>query len=525
MRVKRTIRLRGTSPEVKGRTWESGELLRVGRLASLEIVLDDASVSRRHAELRNGADGWYVHDLESTNGTYLNGLQLDISEVPLRHLDSIQFGKVAFRVEFTDATPEPIPNEQQIVATTRSTFDEGIRGIAFNRNEKLRAGDQLVALLRAGQHFIQLQREDDVLKAVLDDAIKVLAAQRGAIVLAESDEPEPKLRLRKWADGPDEPPGRFHYSKNLTQRCFAGGVSLLYGTTSTDSESRLSQSITDGAMASVMCVLLRTPRKRLGVLHLDRNYNQDPFSEDDLYLADALAAYVSAAIESAQLLRQQREFFLKTITMLAQAVELRDDYTGGHTKRVTRYALMIAEQLDLPEDQLELLKLGGPLHDIGKIGINDSILRKPGKLTADEYTEMQTHTTKGADILRTIAEMQPIIPIVRNHHERWDGKGYPDRLAGEAIPFLARIVAVADAFDAMTSSRPYHENQKGKSPEWAFAEVEKNAGSQFDPRCVAAFLSVRDQVLRTMSESIHCSDGRDQSGGMIVKGASAVAHI
>jgi putative nucleotidyltransferase with HDIG domain len=346
---------------------------------------------------------------------------------------------------------------------------------------------------------------------VLNDAVSVLDAQRGAIVLAEGDGSEPKLRLRALAVGNGEAPGRFHYSKKLTGRCFAGGVSLLYSTLTGDDESKLTQSISDGAMASVLCVLLRTPRKRLGVLHLDRTFMQDPFSEDDLFLADALAAHVSAAIESAQLLRKQRDLFLKTITILAQAVELRDDYTGGHTQRVTRYATMLAEKLELPDDQIEMVKMGGPLHDIGKIGIDDAVLRKPGKLTADEYEKMKKHTTMGAEILQTIPDLHPIIPMVRSHHERWDGSGYPDRLAGEDIPFLARIVAVADAFDAMTSHRPYHENKKGKPPAWAFAEVERQSGRQFDPRCAAAFLAMRDQVIQTMLDLMPGSEVEEPS--------------
>jgi HD-GYP domain-containing protein (c-di-GMP phosphodiesterase class II) len=113
---------------------------------------------------------------------------------------------------------------------------------------------------------------------------------------------------------------------------------------------------------------------------------------------------------------------------------------------------------------------------------------------------MQKHTTMGAEILQTIPEMHPIIPIVRSHHERWDGTGYPDRLAGEDIPFLARIVAVADAFDAMTSHRPYHENMKGKPPKWAFEEVERQSGRQFDPRCARAFIAIREQIVRTMQD-------------------------
>jgi putative nucleotidyltransferase with HDIG domain len=363
-----------------------------------------------------------------------------------------------------------------------------------------RAGEQLFALLRAGNHFVNMQSEDQLLDAVLNDAVSVLEAQRGAIVLAESDGPEPKMRLRALAVGQGEPPGRFHYSKKLTQRCFSSGVSLLYSTLTGDEETKVTQSIADGAMASVMCVLLRTPRKRLGVLHLDRCFWQNAFTEDDLHLADALAAHVSAAIEAAQLLRRQKEQFLKTVTVLAQAVELRDDYTGNHTQRVTRYATMLGERLELPDDQLELIKIGGPLHDIGKIGIDDAILRKPGRLTGDEYKIMQTHTVKGAEILSSIPEMEPIIPIVRSHHERWDGNGYPDRLAGEETPLLARIVAVADAFDAMTSNRPYHENMKGKPPAWAFAEVEAQRGKQFDPHVGAAFISIRDEIVRAMAE-------------------------
>ena len=507
--MKRPLRLRGISSEIKGQVWESDTLLRAGRLGSLEIVLDDISVSRRHAELRHGDDGWSVRDLESTNGTYVNGVRIGADDQAIKARDIVQFGKVAVIVELNDATVEGPPSNQRVVAAAVSSFDEGLRRIAFDRNHLPRAGEQMFALLRAGHHFVNMTSEDQLLDAILNDAVSVLESQRGAIVLAESDEPEPKLRLRALAVGQGEPPGRFHSSKKLTRRCFASGVSMLYSTFNNDDESKITQSIADGAMASVMCVLLRTPRKRLGVLHLDRTLWQNPFTEDDLHLADALAAHVSAAIESAQLLRRQKEQFLKTVTVLAQAVELRDDYTGNHTQRVTRYATTLGEKLELPDDQLELIKIGGPLHDIGKIGIDDAILRKPGRLTPEEYDLMKKHTTKGAEILSSIPEMGPIIPIVRNHHERWDGGGYPDGLKGEAIPLLARIVAVADAFDAMTSNRPYHENKKGKPPSWAFAEVERQLGKQFDPVAGAAFVSSREGVICAMAELLPGSELED----------------
>lgn len=508
--MKRTIRLRGIGGPIKGRVWESETILRAGRLASLEIVLDDSSVSRRHAEVRLGPEGsWLVRDLESTNGTYVNGTRLTGgTDHPLRPRDVVQFGKVALLVELIDATVEGPPSDQMVVAAAaRSSFEDGIRRIAFDRNSMPRAGDQLMALLRAGHHLVHVESEDQLLDSILNDAVSVLDAQRGAIVLAEGDEamhqpdpkPEPKLRLRALAVGNGESKGRFHFSKRLVARCFAKGESVLFQNVQ-DEKELMTQSIADGAMSSVMCVLLRTPRKKLGVLHLDRGFFQHPFSEDDLLLADALAAHVSAGIECAQLLRKQRDLFIKTITMLAQMVELRDEYTGGHTQRVTRYATMLAEKLELPEDQIELIKLGTPLHDIGKIGIPDEILRAPRRLTPQEFAIMQTHTTLGAEYLAGIKELHPIIPIVRNHHERWDGTGYPDRIGKDDIPLLARIVAVADAFDAMTSHRPYHENKRGKPPGQAFAEVERQAGRQFDPTCAAAFLEIKEEVLRTMYE-------------------------
>ncbi|HEY3790012.1 MAG TPA: HD domain-containing phosphohydrolase [Urbifossiella sp.] len=503
--MKRTIRMRGLSGEVKGKVWESTNLLRAGRLASLEIVLDDSSVSRRHAEVRFGNEGWYVRDLKSTNGTYVNGVRIGPGEQWLGLHDIVQFGKVAVVVEASDAALEGPPSNQHVVATAPSTFDDGVRRIAYGRDEMPRAGDQLVALLRAGHHLANIQHEKQLLDNILNDAVSVLHAQRGAIVLADGDGPEPPLTICALALGEQEPVGRFHYSKKISHRVLAKGESVLYSTMNIDQEVEsweATPSILDGEMASVICALLRTPRRRLGVLHLDRSLLQNPFTEDDLHFADALAAHVSVAIETARFLKEQKEIFGRTIDILADAVELRDDYTGGHTRRVKRYAMMLAQQLKVSEEQLEQIRIGTPLHDIGKIGIDDAILRKPGRLTAQEFEIMQTHTSLGAKILSKEPAMQSIIPIVRNHHERWDGTGYPDGLKHEKIPFLARIVAVADAFDAMTSNRPYHEGKKPKPASAAFAELEKMSAKQFDPNCVAAFLEIRDQVIQAMVELV-----------------------
>jgi putative nucleotidyltransferase with HDIG domain len=492
--VKRLICLRGINGDVEGMHWESDSLIRAGRLASLEIVLDDSSVSRRHAEIKATPQGWRVRDLGSTNGTYLNGNRLGNGDYPIKAHDIIRCGNITLVVdsirEEKDAAPPP--ENMLVEATSIATLEEALTNLAFDRDRSPRPGEQLLALLRAGHHLGHLESEEELLQSILNDAVSALDAQRGAIVLAEGT----NLRLRALASGASElVPSRPGFSQNLAQRAFSRGESILCTSVHEDAELAMAQSISQGSMASVLCVLLRTPRKRLGALHLDRGPLQTPFTKDDLHLADALAANVSAGIECAQLLRKQRDLFYATITMLAQAVELRDQYTGGHTARVTEFSLLLGMQLDLSPEDMHLIRIGTPLHDIGKIGIDDAILRKPGRLTPAEFDIMKTHTTKGAKILEQVPDLENVIPIVRSHHERWDGQGYPDRLRGEEIPYLARIVAVADAFDAMTSDRPY---RQGMAADAAFAEVEKQRGKQFDPLCANAFLAIRQRIIQEM---------------------------
>ena len=496
--MKRRIRVRGITGELEGKIWESETVLRAGRLSTLEVVMDDSSVSRRHAELRFSNGGWRVRDLGSTNGTFLNGNRLGPGEWPLKIHDLVRFGNMTVVVESVKEVHENEPNapafENMLVeATEVNSWEDAIAGLGFDRDQSPRPGEQLRALLRAGHHLVHLESEEELLHTILHDTISTLDAQRGAIVLPEG--PNGPLRLRALATGNSQVPSRPGFSQSLAQRSFTRGESILCTQADEDPELVGARSIAEGAMSSVLVVLLRTPRKRLGILHLDRGPLQQPFTKDDLYLADALAAHVSAGIESAQLLRKQRELFYATITMLAQAVEMRDEYTGNHTQRVTEYSFMLAQRIDLPADQLNWIRIGTPLHDIGKIGIDDKILKKEGRLTTEEFEIMKTHTTIGAKLLEQVPDLAPVIPIARSHHERWDGKGYPDLLGGEQIPILARVVAIADAFDAMTTRRCYKDPMPSDA---AFAEIEKCKGKQFDPIFADAFLSIRQQIIQAM---------------------------
>ncbi|KPL88679.1 hypothetical protein SE16_05875 [Ardenticatena maritima] len=173
-----------------------------------------------------------------------------------------------------------------------------------------------------------------------------------------------------------------------------------------------------------------------------------------------------------------------TLMALSSALDLRDTATEGHSIRVAKIALEIGKEMRLSDEELQVLWRGALLHDIGKIGVPDRILHKPGMLTPEEWEIMRQHTIWGAEILKHIPFLAPAIPVVKYHHENWDGTGYPEGLKGEEIPLMARIFMVADTYDAITSDRPY---QKGRSPEEALRIIREQAGKRFDPKVVRAF--------------------------------------
>ena len=179
--------------------------------------------------------------------------------------------------------------------------------------------------------------------------------------------------------------------------------------------------------------------------------------------------------------------YLESIETLRFTVEAKDTYTRGHSDRVSEYSVLIGKKLGLSDEDINTLKIGGLFHDIGKIGVPDSILLKDSKLTDDEYSEIKNHPSIGAHILSNATIFKDVLPVVKHHHERYDGNGYPGKLKGEDIPLLARIAAVADSFDAMTSKRTYRNSM---DLEFVKAELEKCKGSQFDPSCADAFLDI-----------------------------------
>jgi putative two-component system response regulator len=211
------------------------------------------------------------------------------------------------------------------------------------------------------------------------------------------------------------------------------------------------------------------------------DYLIKPLSREELLTA------VRARLDRSQELRvvQLQQAYETSLTVLANAIEVRDQYTRGHVERVMAYSFALAESLGWrSEAQREQLRFGAILHDIGKIHIPEAVLRKRDPLTPAEWGQIRQHPISGAEMVRGIDYLAPAVAVIRCHHERWDGAGYPEGLAGEQIPLAARIVTVADGFDAMTTARPY---SPARSPQEAYEEVLSQAGSQYDPAVVAAF--------------------------------------
>lgn len=226
-----------------------------------------------------------------------------------------------------------------------------------------------------------------------------------------------------------------------------------------------------------------------GVLMLANLADGREFDERDLAVLMALADQAAGAIERARLYDSLQASYLATLYALANAIEARDPYTGGHSERVTQMALMAAEQLGWPDDQRQRTQEGGILHDVGKIAIPDAILRKPDRLTEQEFAIIRSHPAVGARMLTGIPHLAGALPYVLRHQERYDGTGYPDGLAGADIPIEGRLLAIADTIDAITSNRPY---RQGAPVSKAMDVVKREAGRQFDPDIAAAYLAVHE---------------------------------
>lgn len=283
----------------------------------------------------------------------------------------------------------------------------------------------------------------------------------------------------------------------------------------------------DARTGLVTRTLMSVPMVRQGVsigaLQAINKRDDGLFNQDDLFIFNSIASSAALAIENARLYQELRASYDLTLFALTAALDLRDRETEGHSRRVVAYTLRLARQLGLSEERIEHLRRGALLHDVGKIGVPDRILHKPGALSPEERKEIEKHPQKGYEMLLGIPPLTEAIQIVLAHHEHWDGQGYPLGLKGEAIPLGARLFAVADVYDALTSDRPYRQR---RPYEVARQMIESESGKHFDPEVVAAFLAIppeeweqiRAEVMAEVDERHH------QHQALVRKGHTALLN-
>jgi HD-GYP domain-containing protein (c-di-GMP phosphodiesterase class II) len=390
---------------------------------------------------------------------------------------------------------------------------ETLRALADGLRSHLEVSDQLVLTthaLEAKTHTLEaVVHLGKVLSAVKDlgtlvgmiaEQVHVLEADRGSVFLID---PEREELYSLVALGAEIKEIRFPISKGLAGWVARTGEVLNVPDAYRDDRFNPEFDRKTGYRTrSVLAVPMVDPRgTRIGVMQVINKKGGGAFSREDVELLEAMASEAAIAIANVRLVEEQKQLFDSAIATMAAALDARDPMTAGHTHRVTEYAVGIGRHLGLDRGLLERIRIAGMLHDLGKIGTPDAVLKKPGKLTDEEFEIIKQHAAYTRTIVRNLKlppELKGLAEESAGHHERLDGSGYPDGLRGEAIPLVARILAVADVFDAITSKRHYRDAMR---IDQALDVIRRGEGSHFDPACVAAFFRYFEAELRSRFEA------------------------
>ncbi len=358
---------------------------------------------------------------------------------------------------------------------------------AISKNRTIREKIKLKALfpvLEVNKRMVAETNVSTLIGMIVEAAAKYTVADRVSLMMVDHDGGL-QLKAIQGVDLPAEDEG-YGGSYRLAEWVVKQGCSFLLNERSM-AESPFNQSSFNEQISSILSVLIILKGEIIGVLNLFHLSNNRIFTNSDLELITILCGQAAIAIENAQLYERTESQYFSMISTLASAIEARDRHTADHAARLARCSVLIGEEMGIDSDHLHIIATAGLLHDIGKIGIPDHILLKEGKLTPDEYEVIKLHPEIGVNILAKMGDMEQVKNIVKHHHEYHSGEGYPVGLSGDDIPIGARIIAVADAFEAMTSTRPY---RQALPLECALKEIKSRSGRQFSPDVVNAFIRV-----------------------------------
>jgi HD-GYP domain-containing protein (c-di-GMP phosphodiesterase class II) len=345
---------------------------------------------------------------------------------------------------------------------------------------------KLKMLIETARYISEITDIDELLDLLVETACRVFRAEAGSILFLDDKKNELIFAITTGPSRDKIIGKRIPVGQGVSGTVAKNKEALLISDVDFDDRWYNLDYLSDFKTRSIICVPLKLKDNTvIGVMEILNSDSGICFNKDDLELFQAFADQAAVAVENARLYNKLERNYLDTIKVLANTIDAKDAYTRGHSKRVSEYSLAIGRAYGLNKEELKELQYGSLLHDIGKIGVPNKIIGKAGRLTDLEFSSIKQHPSMGSSIVTPVSFLHDKIPAIRFHHERYDGKGYPEGLSGDNIPLHARIVAVADTFDAMTSTRPYRD---GLSVDIAINEIKKNSGTQFDPKVVDAFL-------------------------------------
>ncbi|HEX2465152.1 MAG TPA: HD domain-containing phosphohydrolase [Thermoanaerobaculia bacterium] len=505
-----------------GRTYSvrTGDSKTLGRGPDCDIDLYEQGVSRRHCTVENSGFTVTVTDLESVNGTFVNGKP--VRRGRLQAGDELAVGPVVLTCR-AQLLPLPGPgalDEQAKLVLREDESPSLVRKVVDTAHpspepasaspEALqRAQRNLATAYEVSGLIVRAADMRSLLQSIIDAIFQSIAADRAALLLRSpgGEGPDSLRIVAARSRRPDTgSSSSFTISRTVVHDVLENHASFLSWDAGADERLRGGESVIQQRIRAVICAPVAAEKQVLGVLYADNLTQPGAFIESDLDLLALIGNQAGMAIQRARLQDELEQSFFDTIRAIVATIDAKDGYTHRHSERVATFAVRLAREMGRETDELVMVRLAAMVHDVGKVGVPEAILNKPGRLTEAEFDQMKLHPIHGANILRHIHSpmLERILPGVLAHHERWDGSGYPRRLAGSEIPFLGRLLAVADVLDALSSGRPYRDSVSFPD---AIELLRLRAGIDFDPEIVEAAVRLHERgELEVPPESLEAND-------------------
>ncbi len=501
--------------------------IRIGRASENDIQIVSPFISRLHGEIWPKADGVIYKDLSSTSGSYYEGAR--VKKQPLSFGESVQLGSpsgLCLQIHEVAACDAPtsaqrsntevlrvldVSSSQYVSSRHLPTQGKSSPQSTPQTSSSEHLEGRLRSLISLTNNLISVEQRDELAEVLLEEVLGLLKVDRGMVLFETGGELKPSAwqvsgdRVSmsrsghfirpKLADFPEEEPSEvglpkapFAPIKTVTERVLREGVGLLSLDAGKDQRLETSKSLVMQAVRAIMAVPIISSTRVYGVIYLDTRRPLNRTDEDSLDWLAAIGQQAGGVMDSITLAEEQRRLSESMMRGLAASIDARDGMTAGHSARVAHYSAGMARTLGLSEDEQYSIYYAALLHDYGKIGVDDAVLRKPSSLTPEEYEHVKQHARFTFNILSKInfpRKLRDLPLMAASHHERWDGKGYPWQMSGEEIPLAGRIIAIADVYDSLTRKRHYREPMPSEE---VIAYLVEGRGNRFDPKVLDAFV-------------------------------------